>query len=243
MGVSSRTCLNEYKICQFHQIRSGIIMYGCEAYIFTPISNNDIYSHLKILLRKKTFKHNLTPIQASRQLLLYCREQCKKISFLVYLRFRNTCMKHLHETLGINDDMYTTDKSSYLTLLQRIYVLIFMLRYRMPLQRKAPSGNRNVASSVHCYSKKGWYSYLTRKEQKILNDPSTTLASSFIPDDLAYGFSRSSISDISQIPFSHVQYTSMFRDGSVDSMEFQKKKTIFQTCSYLGKEVSWTGIK
>ena len=70
--------LNQYKIYQFHQIRSGIIMYGCEAYVFTPISNNDIHSHLKILLRKKTFEHNLTPIKASRQLLLYCREQCKK---------------------------------------------------------------------------------------------------------------------------------------------------------------------
>ena len=91
----------------------------------------------------------------------------------------------------------------------------------MQLQRKSPPGNRNVASSVHCYSDKGWYSYLTRKEQKILNDPSTILASSFIPDDLVYGVSRSSISDISQIPFSHVQNTSMFHDGQVNSMEFQ----------------------
>ena len=56
---------NEYKIIQFHQIRSGIIMYGCEAYVSTPISNNDIHSHLKILPRKKTFKHILTPIKAS----------------------------------------------------------------------------------------------------------------------------------------------------------------------------------
>ena len=50
-------------------------MYVCEAYIFIPITNNDIHSHLKILLQKKTFKHNLTPDKACRQLLLYCREQ------------------------------------------------------------------------------------------------------------------------------------------------------------------------
>ena len=48
--------LNEYKICKFHQIRSGVIMYGCQAYVFTPITNNDIQSHLKILLRKKNLQ-------------------------------------------------------------------------------------------------------------------------------------------------------------------------------------------
>ena len=45
--------LNDYKISPFHQIKSGVIMYGHNAYVFTPITNNDIQSFLKILLRKK----------------------------------------------------------------------------------------------------------------------------------------------------------------------------------------------
>ena len=91
--------LNEYKICQFHQIRSGIIMYGCEAYVFTPISNNDLHSNLKILLRKKPFKHNLTPIKACRQVLLYCREQCKKNIIPCVPTIQKTCMKHLESIM------------------------------------------------------------------------------------------------------------------------------------------------
>ena len=97
----------------------------------------------------------------------------------------------------------------------------------MPLQRKATPGNRNLASSVFCFKSKGWYSYLTKKEQKILNDPSTVLATSFIPDDLVFGVSRSNIKNISGISICHILNTKMFRDGSMDSMEFQKKVQFF----------------
>ena len=58
--------LNDYKISQFHQIKSGVIMYGHNAYVFTPILNNDIQSYLKILLREKPLKHNLPASKAAK---------------------------------------------------------------------------------------------------------------------------------------------------------------------------------
>ena len=67
--------LNDYEICCYHQIWCGIIKYGCKAYIFTPITNNDINSHLKILLRQKKLKDNIPTSRASRKLVIYCREQ------------------------------------------------------------------------------------------------------------------------------------------------------------------------
>ena len=41
--------LNEYKICKFHSIKGGIVVYGSEIFVFAPISNNDMQSYLKIL--------------------------------------------------------------------------------------------------------------------------------------------------------------------------------------------------
>ena len=51
--------LNDYKICQYHSIKSGIILYGKEAYVFTQITNNDINTHIKILLKGKQFRNSI----------------------------------------------------------------------------------------------------------------------------------------------------------------------------------------
>ena len=48
---------NDYKISEFHNLKSGIILNGTVAYIFTPIENNDIKSHIKILLQNKKLKN------------------------------------------------------------------------------------------------------------------------------------------------------------------------------------------
>ena len=50
--VSCNHDLNDYQICEYHNIKSGIILYGTEAYVFTQITNNDIMSHIKILFRQ-----------------------------------------------------------------------------------------------------------------------------------------------------------------------------------------------
>ena len=44
--------MNEYKIYKYHSIKSCVVLCGNDACIFTPIWNGDIFSYLKILLRK-----------------------------------------------------------------------------------------------------------------------------------------------------------------------------------------------
>ena len=71
---------NDFKLCPFHQIKSGIILYGHKAYIFTPIENNDIKSHLKILLQNKKLKNNISHARAGKLLVDYvCNESTKTI--------------------------------------------------------------------------------------------------------------------------------------------------------------------
>ena len=100
----------------------------------------------------------------------------------------------------------------------------------MPLQRRSPPGNRNLASSVYCFKGKGWYSYLTRYEQKMLNEKETIIASESIPDDLLHGICRSDLDNLINSSYTDIQNSSMFRDGSINSMQFQQK---IQTFRYL----------
>ena len=60
----------------------------------------------------------------------------------------------------------------------------------MPIQRKSPPGNQNLATSVLCFKGKGWCSKLMSREQKILNDPCVTISSDHIPEDLVNGVTR-----------------------------------------------------
>ena len=52
-------------------------MYGLNAYVFTPITNNDIQSYLKILLQKVIVKNNIPTSKASKKLVYYSREKGK----------------------------------------------------------------------------------------------------------------------------------------------------------------------
>ncbi len=51
--ISPGHLLNDFEINKFHNLRSGIILHGTRAYVFTQITNDDIHSHLKILIRGK----------------------------------------------------------------------------------------------------------------------------------------------------------------------------------------------
>ena len=61
--------LNDYQICEYHNIKSGIILYGTEAYVFTQITNNDIMSYVKILFRHSNLLHNLKPTVAAKMIV------------------------------------------------------------------------------------------------------------------------------------------------------------------------------
>ena len=98
-----------------------------------------------------------------------------------------------------------------------------MLRYKMPIQRKSLPGNRNLATSRMSFKGKGWYSKLSPTEQKVLNDPTISVSSEQIPEDSLYGISRSELQSLKQISQYDILNTTMFRDGSMDSVEFQRK--------------------
>ena len=222
--IAPNHILNDYKICPFHQIKSGIILYGNIAYVFTPITNNDINSFLKILLRGKNLKPNYPPSKAVKQLVHYVWEKATNH----IIPSISIIQQNLHYMLGISEKTFLDNENTYMTLLHRIYLLTFMIRYNMPLQRRFQPGNRNLSSSIYSFKGKGWYSYLTRKEQKLLNNPDITLAHEPIPDDMLRGVCRSDIDNLSDSSYSDIQNTSIFRDGSVNSMEFQNRIQRYQ---------------
>ena len=222
--ISPNHELNDYQICEFHNIKSGIILYGSEAYVFTQITNNDITSHVKILFRGATLGHNLNPSKAAKMIVKYVRYNASRL----IIPSIPTIQHDLHQTMGITEVSFLHDQESYLTLLHRVYLLVFMVHYKMPLQRKHLPGRRNLSTSAYSLECRGWYSYLSHKEQKILNRPNISLCSDSIPDDLLQGKSKNEITDFSKVQFHDVQNSSMFRDGSVDNMVFQRDIQIYR---------------
>ena len=222
--IAPNHILNDYKICQFHQIKSGIILYGHNAYIFTPITNNDIQSYLKILLCGKRLKYNLPACKAAKKIVYYVRHKATNH----IIPCIPTIQTHLNHMLGIIEQTYIQDENTYLTILHQIYLLTFKIRYQMPLQRKFRPGNRNLSLSIHSFKGKGWYSNLTRFKQKLLNKLETDIASESIPDDLLNGVFQSDIDNLSNLSYTYIQNTCVFRDGSINSMEFQTKIQSFR---------------
>jgi len=211
--------LNEYKISKFHSIKSGIIVYGNEIFVFTPISNNDMQSYLKILFIGVSFKNDLTKSTATRLIVKYIRVNSKKR----IIPCIPSIQKSLFDIIGNSEQTFNHDNRTYLTLLHRIYIFMYMLHYNMPLQRKTSPGKRNVASSVDSVKGKGWYSYLSRREQKVLNTDTMFVSSNSIPDDRINGVSINDITKQSKISYHDHQNCSMFRDGSVNCMTFQQE--------------------
>ena len=137
--------LNDYQLSEYHNIKSGIILYSIEAYIFTQITNNDIMSHLKILFRGSKLLHNLTPSAATKMLVKYVRYNSGRL----VIPSIPAIQQYLYQTMGITEANFLHDQESYLTLLHRVYLLIFLVHYKMPLQQKNMPGNRNLSTSVH----------------------------------------------------------------------------------------------
>ena len=61
--------LNEYKLCLYHFIKSGIILYRNETFVFTPILNNNIKSFLQILLWGKNLPNGLSSLHVTKELV------------------------------------------------------------------------------------------------------------------------------------------------------------------------------
>ncbi len=80
-----------------------------------------------------------------------------------------------------------------------------------------------MASSVHCVKSNRWYSYLSQKDQKVLDSENMFVSSNSIPDDLVNGVSINDITKLTKIAYQDHQNISMFPDGFVDCMTFQQQ--------------------
>ena len=219
LDYSNYKDLSEYKICKFHSIKSGIIVKGNEAFVFTPLTNNDINSYLKILLRNKTLSHSsMTKAKATKLIVDYIRCNCRKPVIPSLHIIKN----YLRDIVGLSETTFVGDLNTFNTLLYRIYVFMYMLHYHMPLQRTNSPGNRNLASSVNCGRRRGWYSYLSGKEQKILCKESIFISSNSIPDDLINGIPISLLVNSKVMASEDQKNNCMIRDGSSDCMIFQQ---------------------
>ncbi len=47
----------------------------------------------------------------------------------------------LFDVIGVSEQTFDKHSNTYLTLLHRIYIFMYMLHYNMPLQRKSSPGN------------------------------------------------------------------------------------------------------
>ena len=113
--------------------------------------------------------------------------------------------KSLLSLIGILEDSYGDYVNTYMTLTYRIYILMFMLHYKMPIQRKNRPGNRNLSNSVYSAKKHGWYAYLSSKEQKLLNNPSIFISENAIPDNLIAGVSRNEMTNFGEDMYEDIQ--------------------------------------
>ena len=125
--------------------------------------------------------------------------------------------RNLFSLIGISDLSYSDDVNTYMTLTFRLYLLMFMLHYKMPIQRKNWPGNRNLSNLVYSFKKRGWYAYLSSKEQKMLNNPGIFVSQNTIPYDLIEGVLRNEITDFHNTKLEDIQNWQMFRETDVDS--------------------------
>ena len=77
------------------------------------------------------------------------------------------------------------------------------------------------------------------KEQKILNNPHIVISSEPVLEDLVNGNSRSDITNFSHTSHVNKLNSSMFRDGSYDFMQFQKKIQYFCFIHSCNKREHW----
>ena len=183
-------------------------------------------SHVKILFRGANLLHNLTPAGAAKMMVKYIRYNASR----VIIPSIPAIQHDLHQSMVITEASFIHDQESYLTLFHRVYLLIFIVHYKIPVKQKKRTGNRNLSTSAYSLACRGWYSYLSRKERKILNNPNINIYSDSIPDDLLKGKTKNDITDFSKVQFHDVQNSAMFRDGSVDSMVFQRDIQIYEHC-------------
>ena len=104
--ISPGHMLNDFEINKFHNIRSGIILHGSCAYVFTQITNDNIHSYLKILIRGKGLKNNIPMSKGATILQKYVRFKSTE-SILPSI---HQIQEDIYSTLGLLDQLYIDKK-------------------------------------------------------------------------------------------------------------------------------------
>ena len=104
--ISLGHLLNDFEINKFHNLRSGIILHGTRAYVFTQITNDDIHSHLKILIRGKILKNNTPTSKGATILRKYVRYQSRE----KIIPSIHQIQEDIYSTLGLSDELYMDEK-------------------------------------------------------------------------------------------------------------------------------------
>ena len=107
-------------------------------------------------MRGKSLKHNIPTSKGATILRKYVRfKSTERILSSIH-----QIQEDIYNTLGLSDQLYIDEKKNYYSLLHQTYILIYMLHYHMPLQRRHLPGRRNTSKSRYSHTNKGWYSYL-----------------------------------------------------------------------------------
>lgn len=112
--------LNDFNITKYYSIKSI-----SRVIVFSPTSNDDIQFHLAILFPGNTLKRDITHTKGSKLSIDYVR---KKYDYSI-VRSKNQIQKDFHELLELLEKMFITGTRAYLTLLQKLYLIIYMLYY------------------------------------------------------------------------------------------------------------------
>ena len=110
--------LIDYQICEYHKTKSGIILYGTEAYVFTQITNNDIMSHF----RQSNLLYNLKPTGAAKMIVKYVRYNADR-----HIIPSIPAIQHdLHHSMGLTKTSFIVED---MKLFMSNYVVVFMFNY------------------------------------------------------------------------------------------------------------------
>ena len=175
-------------------------------------------------MRGKSLKHNIPTSKGATMLRKYVRfKSTERI-----LPSIHQIQEDIYNTLGLSDQLYIDEKKNYYSLLHRTYILIYMLHYHMPLQRRHLPGRRNTSKSRYSNRNKGWYSYLKSSEQELLQHSGVTISSSQIPEDSFNGISVASTIISSRVCNEDITNTKMLRNGNIDNITFQHSLLRFE---------------
>ena len=201
---------NEYRIPKECNIWCGVVIRGSMIFVYMPITNNDIISYIKqIISQLQTPETQESSISQTKKIVHYIQSaQNHNPIPSIYDK-----KKFLQKAIKLDVDSCGDNSPLFSTLLYRIYLLTFMLHYRMPIQRRWMPGNRNNSRCRSKLHNRGWLSLLGETEQQILLNPSFHLSSDDLPEDNICGITEDQTYCLSKVSYVDHLNSSMHRNS------------------------------